>query len=95
MKAQYKNTIVAESENIQLVEGNSYFPSDSVKMEYLKESDTQYTCPWKGETQYYDIVLEGETIKDGAWGYPEPKEAAKHITGHVAFDESKEILVGE
>ena len=84
-KATWKNVILAESRDVEIVEGNVYFPPDSVKKEYLKESNTHTTCPWKGEASYYDIEVEGEINKDAAWYYPEPSEAAKNIKGFVAF----------
>ena len=84
-KASWKGVVLAESDKVEVVEGNLYFPPDSVKMEHLKKSDTPYTCPWKGECQYYDVVVKDETLKDGAFSYPEPKEAAKNIKGFVAF----------
>ena len=66
-------------------EGNHYFPPDSVNREYLRESDYHTTCPWKGLASYYDVVVDGKANKNAAWYYPAPKEAAKHITGYVAF----------
>jgi uncharacterized protein (DUF427 family) len=84
-KATWNGTVLAESEDYEMVEGNVYFPRESVKTEYLAPGDRQYTCPWKGETAYYDVVVAGETIANAAWSYPEPKPAAANITGHVAF----------
>ena len=78
--------VLAESDDYQFVEGNVYFPPGSVKWEYLKDGDRQYTCPWKGETKYHDVVIDEKVFSNSAWSYPEPKEAAKHITGHVAFE---------
>ena len=85
MKAKWHNVVLAESDDTIVVEGNHYFPPESVKKEYLKESATHSTCPWKGEASYYDIVVDGELNKDAAWYYPSPKEAAKHIKNYVAF----------
>jgi len=84
-QAIYNGTVVAESDNIERVEGNIYFPLQSVKKDFLKGSDTHTTCHWKGEASYYDVVVDGETNKDAAWYYPEPKDAAKEIKDHVAF----------
>jgi uncharacterized protein (DUF427 family) len=84
-KAIWKKTVLAESDSVQLVEGNVYFPPDSVKGEYFKESKTQSTCPWKGQAHYYHIDVKGQKNTDAAWYYPEPKEAAHHIKGYVAF----------
>lgn len=91
MKAIWNDKIIAESDNTEVVEGNHYFPMDSVKKEYLKESDTTSVCPWKGTASYYTLEVAGKTNKDAAWYYPEPKEAAKQIKNHVAF--WKEVTV--
>jgi uncharacterized protein (DUF427 family) len=79
------NRVLAESENTIVVEGNHYFPPDSVNWEYFQKSDTHTTCPWKGEANYYNIVINEEVESDAAWYYPEPKEAANQIKNHVAF----------
>lgn len=84
-RAVWKDTVIAESDHTEVVEGNHYFPPDSVNLEYLQESSTRSGCPWKGTASYYDVVVDGEVNKDAAWFYPEPKEAAKNIAGHVAF----------
>ena len=84
--AIWNGAVLAESDTYQKVEGNIYFPSESVKWDYLKSGDRQYTCPWKGEAAYYDIVVGDEVKKNSAWSYPEPKEAAKDIKSHVAFE---------
>jgi len=85
MKAKFHGTTIAESDDTIIIEGNHYFPPDAVRMEFLKSSATPYTCPWKGESQYYDIVVNDEIGKDAAWAYPEPKPAAKEIAGYIAF----------
>jgi len=85
MKAVWNEATLAESEKTVVVEGNQYFPPDAVKREHLKPSSTHTTCPWKGEASYYDVVVNGETNKDAAWYYPEPKPAAAEIKDHVAF----------
>ena len=84
-KAVWNGTTVAESNEGQIVEGNYYFPPQSLKREYFKPSTRRSTCAWKGEASYFDIVVNGKVNKDAAWYYPSPKEAAKHITGYVAF----------
>ena len=83
--------LVAESDEIETVEGNAYFPKDSVKTEYLKKSDTPYTCPWKGECRYYHVVVGDDTAENAAFEYPDPKPAAKQIKDHVAFWRGVEI----
>lgn len=85
MKAIWKDTVIAESNETIVIDGNHYFPPDSIIKEYLRESSTHTTCPWKGEASYYDIVVGHEVNTDSAWYYPEPKEAAKQIKGYVAF----------
>ncbi len=84
-KAIWNGTILAESDRTEVVEGNQYFPPDSINREYLQESSTHTTCPWKGTANYYNIVVDGEENKDAAWCYPETKERAKKIEGYVAF----------
>lgn len=84
-RALWNGTVVAESDRGQIVENNYYFPPDSINQQYFKPSQTHTTCPWKGEASYYDLQIDGQTNKDAAWYYPTPKDAAKQITGYVAF----------
>jgi uncharacterized protein (DUF427 family) len=84
-KATWNGMTLAESNEGQVVEGNYYFPPQALKQQYVEPSTTHTTCPWKGEASYYNIVVDGKVNKDAAWYYPSPKEAAKHITGYVAF----------
>ncbi len=85
MKATWKNAILAESDNTIVVEGNHYFPPDSLSKEYFRESETHTTCSWKGIASYYNVLVDGEMNKDAAWYYPEPKEVVKTIKNYVAF----------
>jgi uncharacterized protein (DUF427 family) len=85
VRATWNGAVIAESDKTVIVEGNHYFPRSAVKAEYLRESDTHTTCPWKGLASYYSIEVNGEVNKDAAWYYPTPKDAAKHITDHIAF----------
>lgn len=85
MKAVWNDTVIAESDHTVVVEGNHYFPSDSIKREHFRESDTHTTCGWKGVASYYDVVVGESVNKDAAWYYPTPKEAANNIENHVAF----------
>lgn len=85
MKAIWKNQVLAESDQTIEIEGNHYFPPESVRKEFFRESQTQTFCSWKGLASYYDIVVDGEVNKDAAWYYPEPKEPAKRIKNYVAF----------
>lgn len=85
MKATWNGAVLAESDRTVVVEGNHYFPPDSVRREYLKPSDTHSTCPWKGVASYYTVEVDGARNPDAAWYYPEPRSAASEIAGHVAF----------
>lgn len=84
-KATWNGVTLAESNQCEVVEGNQYFPPDSINQEYFKQSDTQTTCGWKGVANYYNIVVDGQMNKDAAWYYAEPKTAAKNIAGYIAF----------
>jgi uncharacterized protein (DUF427 family) len=90
-QAVWNNQVIAESDNTQVVEGNQYFPFDSVNNEFLSESAQTSTCPWKGEANYFNIVVNGETNPDAAWIYKTPKERAAQIAGHVAFWRGVEV----
>ena len=92
MKALWHDTVIAESETTEVVEGNHYFPPHSVRRELLQESSTHSTCPWKGVASYYTIQVGDERNEDAAWYYPTPKEAAKQITGYVAFWKGVQIV---
>ena len=91
-KAVWKGKVIAESDKTEEVEGNQYFPTDSVNKDNLKESNHHTTCSWKGEASYYDVVVDGEVNENAAWYYPEPKEAARNIKGYVAFWNGVEIV---
>ncbi|MBS3955369.1 MAG: DUF427 domain-containing protein [Methylomicrobium sp.] len=91
MKAIWKKVIIAESDETVMVEGNHYFPADSVKTQYLKESSTHTFCSWKGKASYYDIVVDDEINRDAAWFYPDPKPEALTIKNHVAFWRGVEV----
>ncbi len=81
----WENTVVAESNNTVIVEGNHYFPPDSVHREYFKSSSTTTTCPWKGKASYYTLDVKGKKNPDAAWYYPSPSKEASQIKDHVAF----------
>ncbi len=85
MRATWNGTIVADSDDTVVVEGNHYFPADAVRREYVEPSDKRSTCPWKGIASYYDVVVDGERNAAAAWYYPAPKAAAAEIAGRVAF----------
>ena len=92
MKAIWKAVVLAESDKTIVIEGNHYFPPDSVKKEYLKKTNTHTTCPWKGEASYYNVMVNEAVNKDAAWYYPKPKEAAKQIKDYVAFWKDVEVV---
>ena len=93
MKAIVNDQVIAESDHTEVVEGNHYFPPNAIKKEYLKETDTHTTCPWKGKASYYTIAVDGKELKDAAWYYPQPKDAAQNIKDHVAFYPNKVKIV--
>ena len=84
-RATWNGAVVAESDDIVVVEGNQYFPIESVNPDVLAPSGKQTTCPWKGVASYHSIVVGGQTNPDAAWFYSTPKDAAKEIAGRVAF----------
>ena len=83
--ATWNDTVIARSDATIVVEGNHYFPPDSVDMSLLEDSQTQTTCPWKGVASYKTIVVGGDRNPDAAWYYPSPKEKAAEIKGYYAF----------
>ncbi len=91
MKAYWKEQLIAESEETDLVEGNYYFPAESVKSEFLQDSDHHSHCPWKGEASYYHITVDGDRNENAAWYYPQTKPLANHIRGKVAFWKGVEV----
>jgi uncharacterized protein (DUF427 family) len=84
-KAIWNGTVLAESDKCEVVEGNQYFPAESINKQYFKDSNTHTTCPWKGVASYYTIEVDGQQNKDAAWYYPEAKDRAKNIEGYIAF----------
>ncbi len=85
-KAIWNGVVLADSTETEKVEGNHYFPKQAISRQYFQDSSKQTTCPWKGEAKYYDIVIGDKVLSNGAWYYPDPKEAAKNIAGYLAFD---------
>ncbi len=92
MKAIWNGTIVAESGNTVVIEGNHYFPAGDINNEYFESSDTTTVCPWKGTASYYTVVVDGQKNPDAAWYYAEPKPEASNIKGHVAFWKGVEVV---
>ncbi len=85
MRVVRQNVVLAESNDTIIIEGNHYFPPNSIHWNYFQKSNTHTTCPWKGEASYYKIVIRDKVEEDAAWYYPEPREAAKEIKNYVAF----------
>ena len=84
-RALWNNKVIAESDSYETVEGNVYFPAQSLKREFFRDSTTHTTCSWKGVASYYSVVVDGKENHDAAWYYPQPLAAASNIAGHVAF----------
>lgn len=91
MKAIWNGQIIAESENTINVEGNQYFPANTVNIDFLSGSETHTVCHWKGTASYYNLVVDGETNKDAAWYYPETSGLAENIKGYIAFWKGVEV----
>jgi len=91
MKAIWNGKVIAESDDTIIIEGNHYFPPDSIKKEYFKSSEIHSVCPWKGTASYYTINVGGEKNTDAAWYYPAPKAGAENIENYVAFWKGVEI----
>jgi uncharacterized protein (DUF427 family) len=89
--ASWNGVTIAESEDIVTVEGNAYFPRESVRDDVLRPSETHTWCPWKGTASYYSLEVDGRVNRDAVWYYAEPKDAAKEITGRVAFWKGVEV----
>jgi uncharacterized protein (DUF427 family) len=89
--ASWNGTVLAESDDIVVVEGNAYFPREAVREDLLRPSDTHSVCPWKGTASYLTLEVDGASNVDAAWYYPEPKEAARQIAGRVAFWKGVEV----
>jgi uncharacterized protein (DUF427 family) len=85
VRALWNDAVIAESDVTKVVEGNHYFPADSVRPELLVPSETTTVCPWKGTASYYTLSVNGKENPDAAWYYPAPKDAAAEIKDHVAF----------
>jgi uncharacterized protein (DUF427 family) len=93
-KAIWNGAIIAEAADdaVERVEGNVYFPAEAVRTNYLQPSNTHTVCGWKGTASYYHVTVDGQVNSDAAWYYPEPKEAARNITGHIAFWKGVQVM---
>ena len=89
--AIWNGTVIAESDDIVMVEGNAYFPREALRDDVLRPSETHTFCPWKGTASYYSLEVDGKVNADAVWYYPTPKDAAKQITGRVAFWKGVEV----
>lgn len=92
MRAIWNDVVVAESDDTVIVEGNHYFPPESLKTDYFVASEHHTTCGWKGVASYYSLAVGGKVNRDAAWFYPEPKDAASHVRGRVAFWRGVQIV---
>ena len=84
-RAEWKGVVLAESDDIVMVEGNAYFPPSALKKEHFRDSATHTVCGWKGTASYYDVLVDGAINADAAWYYPTPKDGAEQVAGRVAF----------
>lgn len=91
VKAVWNGAVLAESDRTEVVEGNQYFPPDTIDTQYFKPSGTHSVCPWKGTASYYTVEVNGKQNPDAAWFYPQAKDAAKNIEGYVAFWKGVEV----
>jgi uncharacterized protein (DUF427 family) len=94
-KAIWKGIVLAESDQTRVVEGNHYFPPDSIHWEYFSENQHSSVCPWKGVAGYYDIEVDGQVNRSAAWTYPDPSNAASQIKGYIAFWHGVKVIRGE
>jgi len=92
MKAVWNNVVIAESDETIVIEGNHYFPRNSINEENFSESDTHSVCPWKGTASYFSVEAGGETNKDAAWYYPSASKLAEKFEGYVAFWKGVEVI---
>ena len=91
MKAVWNGKVLAESDASKIVEGNHYFPAESINKSYIKSSETHTICHWKGTASYYNLDVDGEVNQDAAWFYPDPSDLAEGIKDHVAFWRGVEV----
>lgn len=92
MKAIWNGKVIAESQETRVIEGNHYFPPNSINQKYFKDSETHTNCPWKGQASYYTVNVDGKANKDAAWYYPNASALAKNIENYVAFWKGVEVV---
>lgn len=93
MRAIWNDKVIAESDSTVVVEGNHYFPGESIKKEYFEANSSHTNCWWKGRASYYDVKVDGKINRGGAWYYPDPKAKAANIKDHVAFWQGIQVTV--
>jgi uncharacterized protein (DUF427 family) len=92
MKAMWNGAVLAESDRTEVVEGNHYFPPDALHRPYFKDSSHHTECSWKGTASYYTLEVDGKVNENAAWYYPDPRPAARNITGYVAFWKGVQVV---
>lgn len=92
MKAIWNDTVIAESDETIVVEGNHYFPHDAIKKEHFEKTEHTSVCPWKGTARYYSVKVDGKVNENAAWYYPEAKHMARNIENYVAFWKGVEVM---
>jgi uncharacterized protein (DUF427 family) len=93
VKAIWNGKVIAEADRTEIVEGNHYFPSETLRREFFQPSEHHSICPWKGKAHYYTVRVDGKENTDAAWYYPDPKPAAQKIAGRVAFWKGVRIVI--
>ena len=91
-QAIWNDVVIAESDQTVVVEGNHYFPADSIRSEMFQENPQTTHCPWKGTANYYDVVVDGQVNQGAAWFYADPKPEAENIKGHIAFWKGVQVV---
>ncbi len=92
MKAIWNDTVIAESDDTVVIEGNHYFPAEALNKSYVLSSNHHTMCSWKGQASYYDLFVDGNVNPNAAWFYPDPKEAAAEIKGRIAFWKGVQVV---
>jgi uncharacterized protein (DUF427 family) len=92
MRAVWNDTVIAKSDQTKVIEGNHYFPKNSIRSEFFRQSDTHTVCPWKGTASYFTVAVNGVENADAAWYYPDTKPMAKEIEGYVAFWKGVQVI---
>ena len=90
-QAIWNGTVIADSDNTETVDGNNYFPPESINREFFRQSDATTVCSWKGTASYYDVVVNDQVNEQAAWFYADPKPEAENIKGYVAFWKGVEV----